>query len=860
VTGAFGLRVMMPRSVGVWLLASTLLVAVGPAVQAQQDTVLAEAAVELAFLNGPAEIVPALVYNGTMLLPMHRFFVMAEIRVTAFALRDSLVAVLEPLGQTVHLHPDRGELVLGDTIVALASYDAVWWDGDLFARPEIFERVLGVVVDLDWITLSARVGRTAGLPIVRRARRERQRAWITRAGKPVPLVLSPRRPTAGGAVLNWSLTGSTGVSDYYTLDLGLGAQLVGGNLTVRPGFWNVGNRNGSELRASWERAWPQREWVRQVRVGDVQSNGRRAQLMRGAVVTNAPFVRSSEFDVEQIVGSLPPGWEVELYDRGRLLGYGTVDAVGAFQLPLEVRYGQNPFELVMYGPTGEVMRQKRTIRVPFSRLPQGRFEYAAALGQCRYEPCDGMLSADTRYGLSSWMTLQGGTDVFAKDGGGTLWQPYAVASAAITRSVSVTGEAVVNGHLRGSANYEPSPDLRITLAHTDFAEAGRAFSGSFVENHRTEVSGFWRPGPMRGTLYFQAFAVRSAQATATRTIARVSATTQVGMLRYTAGVRHDGTSQLNLPTLNRVAFDASADAILPWRNRWLRGTNVRGEVSVDPSAGLAAVAATAGRLIERSVRADVGIGWFRGGGWGFTLAFTTALSGPRFGIRSQSNTLAGTSGLAFVNGSAVYDTRQGTVQWTDGADLGRAGISGILYLDENGNGVRDEGERGLPNIPVQVGGRGTQTDALGQFTVWDLLPFEAVDIVADSLAFDDPRMIPGAPLLQVRPAPNSFVTVDVPVVVGAEVSGYVLLDGVGLAGIPIVLRELTTGAEFFSVTYTDGIFYRAGVPPGEYEVTIRDTDMERLGVFVMPLHLFIPPGVGEKRYDDLAIVLERLDG
>jgi len=58
-----------------------------------------------------------------------------------------------------------------------------------------------------------------------------------------------------------------------------------------------------------------------------------------------------------------------------------------------VRYGQNPYDLVMYGPSGEVVRESRTVRVPFSRLPDGRFEYAVALGQCRYQPCDGLVSA-----------------------------------------------------------------------------------------------------------------------------------------------------------------------------------------------------------------------------------------------------------------------------------------------------------------------------------------------------------------------------------------------------------------------------------------------------------------------------------
>jgi hypothetical protein len=850
------------RAVG---LPAVLLAAAVPVVHAQDDTVLVDAAIQLRIARGPSEIVPALVYNGTMLLPVRRFFELAEVRVDAFALGDSLVAVLEPTGLVVRFDPDSAQLRLGDTVVTLDPYDAVWWDGDLFAEPAILERILGVVIRIEWADLSATVERTDGLPVVRRARRERRHALLARPTRPPTLELRALAPAAGGAVVNWSFTGSAGDQrNYYTLDLGVGARVLGGSFAVRPQFWNITGRNGSDFRASWERAWPDRESIRQVRVGDVQSNGRRAQLVRGAVVTNAPFARSSEFDVEQIIGSLPVGWEVELYDRGRLLGYGEVDALGTFQLPLDVRYGQNPFELVMYGPSGEVMSQRRTVRVPFSRLPGGRFEYAAAVGSCRYEPCNALVSADGRYGLTKRITIQGGVDAFALKDGGALWQPYVLASGAVLRSLSLTGEAVLNGHVRGTVEFEPNPDLRLSFGQAAFALSGQEFSTISFEQSRTEATAYWRPGAMRGALYLQAFAARSVTSLFTNTIARVSATAMIRRVRYTLGVRHNGISPDTAPRLGSVTspvtVDLAGDAILPWQTPWLRGTSVHAEASIATRDGLGAVAARLGRSFRGLARLDLGIGWFRGTGFGLSLGLTTELPGPRVGLRSQTNSQGGTNGLMFVNGSMVYDTDRQSVGWTDGGDLGRAGIAGVLFLDANGNGVRDDGEPGLADIPVQVGGWHAETDATGKFAGWDLLPFESADIVVDSLAFDDPHYVLPAAMVRVRPTPNSFLTVDVPVVVGAEVGGYVLLDGMGLAGIPIVLRELATGAEFFSVTYTDGIFYRTGVPPGEYEVTIRDADMERLGVFVMPLHLFIPPGTDEKRYDDLAIVLERIGG
>jgi hypothetical protein len=174
--------------------------------------------------------------------------------------------------------------------------------------------------------------------------------------------------------------------------------------------------------------------------------------------------------------------------------------------------------------------------------------------------------------------------------------------------------------------------------------------------------------------------------------------------------------------------------------------------------------------------------------------------------------------------------------------------------------VRDPDEPGIPGVPVQVGGWYDETDAAGRFTAWDLFPFEAVEVVVDSLSFDDPRLVPAAPVLRVRPTPNSFLSIEVPVVVGAEISGWVALDGDALAGIPVVFRELNTGTELLTLTYSDGTFYRTGVPPGEYEITLPDAVAEALGVFALPLHVFVPPGGGEKRYESVAIELGRTGG
>ena len=843
------------------LLIAGLLASARPGLAvAQEDTVLIDAVIRLDIQHGPSEVVSALAYNSTLLLPLRKFITMAEVRLAAYAREDSLVAVLEPGNIRLEFHPGRGRLIRGDTLIPLGPRDAVWWDDDLFVATATLDRVFGTATRVEWADLSALVGQTASLPVARRARRERRHALlVVSPPEPDALELHPPERFADGAVVSWAFYTSTDApASDYSLDLGLGGKLFGGSAEIRPRLVSVQGTGASRFEASWGRAWTDRPWLRQVRLGDVQSSGRRSRLIEGFAVTNAPFIRSSEFEVEQVAGTVPPGWEVELYERGRLMAYREVNGPGPFQLPLKLRYGQNPFELVLYGPAGEVVRQQRTVRVPFSRLPSRRFEYAVAGGRCRHDPCDGLISADARYGFSSRLTAQGGWDAFFRGDRNDVWQPYAIVSGAPLPALALTGEAVAHGHLRATLAFEPTQDLRVNGGHTAYAEAGQDFAGTFLERRRTEASVFWRPARvLQGSFYVQAGGVRSSATGSLRAAEQATATARLGQIRYSVGMRHDAFRREGTGTadVSRFTVDLGGDAVLsgPWP--WLRATTARGLLSIEPSHGLSQIMLNAGRRL-RGVRADVGLGWSRIGGVTLDIGLTSALRGPRVGTRNRFTTGAGSDGVMFMNGSAVWDPEAGLVRWSDGGDLGRAGITGVVYLDENGNGARDPAEPGLVGIPVHVGGWLDETNADGRFSAWDLYPYEAVDIDVDSLAFRDPRYVLPARVIRVRPTPNSFESVEVPVVVGAELGGNVVFDEQGVGGVPIIFRELNTGLEMRSVTYADGGFYRAGVPPGEWEVTLPDDVVEHLNVTVPPLHIFVPPGSGEKRFEDLILQLE----
>ena len=171
-----------------------------------------------------------------------------------------------------------------------------------------------------------------------------------------------------------------------------------------------------------------------------------------------------------------------------------------------------------------------------------------------------------------------------------------------------------------------------------------------------------------------------------------------------------------------------------------------------------------------AVRLELGLGWLKDmGGLALDIGFNTVLPGPRFGSRNRFTTGAGSDGVQFIDGSILWDRSAQQVRWGDGRDLGRAGVTGTLFLDTNGNGARDPGEQGIPGHPVRVGGWTELTDEAGRFSAWNLFPFEPSYIEVDSLAFDNPFLVLPMRVVEVIPTPNSFQSVEIPVVMGAEI-------------------------------------------------------------------------------------------
>ena len=812
---------------------------------ATQDTAAEPVIVELRIGRIARSTLQGFRVRTEVLLPLSQFLQLVEIR-HRLSPEGRLDAAVDPGNRPIVIDVRRDTMQFGDRRVRIEPEFRRFQDGELYVGAERLGDLLGLRFAVDWADLTVTVIDPNTLPIARRLQREAARdAYLRRVeGPKADVTFGRERPRWDGVVLDYSLFAPSvdplGGAAY---TLGLGADVVGGALEVLGQSVGPASDGQVHVDASWTGVWRDARWVKQLRLGDVVSTSPRARTIRGAMITNAPYVRPSLVGGLRYAGQLEPGWSVESYRGGDLVAFDSTDGAGAFAVDLPVRYGENPVDFIAYGPFGEIREFNRTYRVLSELLPAGLFEYGLSGGQCRSIACSATANLDLRYGATSRVTMQAGLDQFWRDSVPDRLHPYASVVANPTNAWAVQGDLVAGAFAHGAVRYEPSVDLRVEGDYSRFARD--SFSVFAVPGRRAawSLSGFVRPPTKGGFFFFDARVEQIMTDAGHITRTRLGASMQTEDIRLLPYVRteQDATTR---------AFAGLNTFILP-RPQWgsfMGQVMLRTTTEVEPRAGLAAWSAFAARPVVRGVRLEVGATWRRGdGGLTYTLVITSYLPAARTVTAVSAPPGGPVTGTQFVQGSVLWDRPAGRLSLAPGPSLERSGLSGHVFLDENANGRRDVGEPALPNVRVLVGSVGTHSDSAGSYRVWDLVPFEPIFVTIDSLSLESPLLVPAFSRASIVPGPNRFRTLDIPVVQAGVIEGRVTREGRGVGGVTLLLTDKRSGTRRTLVTFTDGAFYLLGVKPGDYELTVDERVLDALGADAAPLSFQLvptPDGVG----------------
>lgn len=769
------------------------------------------------------------------LVPLAAFFDLAEIGYTVSP-DGVLEARLEPSGQDIRVAAGSDSIAIGRRRLPVGPADLLFRDGQLYLATDPLGQMLDVEFQVSWPDLAVTVLNPDSLPVARRVWRDQMRALLAeRYGATPDTTLGPMRTKWDGLVLDYSVLfplsdNLVGGSSY---QFALGAQVAGGGLEV--GVRSLGSleTGTTEFAATWKGVWIDSKYVKQLTLGTTTLTGPRYAGVRGVAVTNSPYVRPNYVGQLDYYGRLEPGWQLEAYSGAQLVAFDSIGANGDYSITLPVGYGENPVDFIAYGPTGQVRRFNQTYRVVGEQLPNKRLEYGIAAGECVSTLCNGALNADLHYGLSRRVTVRGGVEGYSRDGFSDLVHPYAVATGLIGNSLTVEGEAIGNGWLRGAVRLEPSLNFRLAAGYTAFDETvARSVIAPPGRRSQWLFDAFVRPIPALASFYFQGLAELDDGVDVDASRARLQASVQADGVRLYPYVRFERLA----PTVGEATSNSfvGLSAYANGRPSWgtlLGGLWFRGDLESGGGEGMNLAAATIARSFGPALRIEAGAAWRRGlPGTTFTLSLVSYLPTLQATTTAIAPTVGPGGVVQTVQGALIYDNHQGRVTANPNPGIQRSGVSGTVFVDDNANGTQDPGEPGAAGVRVVVGAFNAQTDSGGRYHVWDIPAFERVLVQIDSTSLDNPLYVPAFNTASVQPPPNAYRQVDLPLVTGAVLEGRVVRDGTPVPGVNLVLTNVANGKTTSIATFGDGTFYVLGVKPGRYtlEVDPRDLTARRL--------------------------------
>jgi hypothetical protein len=140
-----------------------------------------------------------------------------------------------------------------------------------------------------------------------------------------------------------------------------------------------------------------------------------------------------------------------------------------------------------------------------------------------------------------------------------------------------------------------------------------------------------------------------------------------------------------------------------------------------------------------------------------------------------------------------------------------------------------------------------RTDEDGSYHAWLIEPYEALPVALDSLSIPFDR-VAAHPLTVVRPSPNIFTRVDIPIVRTREVTGRVSSESsLNVGGVGVEVVDGSGAVVAATRTFRDGEYYLPRIRPGRYRVRIAAASLAALGLSTQSAELELEvPASGEE--------------
>ena len=580
----------------------------------------------------------------------------------------------------------------------------------------------------------------------------------------------------------------------------------------------------------------------QVIAGDVSGEQGRLTAFggigRGAYISNQPLDRGNLFSTTEIRGTLPAGWDAELYRNGQLLAFQDEPRDGRYEfLDIQLFYGRNDFEVVLYGPQGQEKRERYSEPVGFNSIEPGKTYYWAHALQDNL-PLLELGGGDALPGVQRGAWRLGVGAEHGLDERTTL--------AVGLHSIELRGrrrhyaEATVNRTF-GSWQIEATG-----AADDGGAFAARAAAAGRVGRFNLGADALWVQGGYEsefvapGTKYQVGMRADTSLRLGRFTLPLQGTVSRVQLENGSSATQFGAATSINFKGLSvtgqlshrladdREAGDTATQTDLKiLANARLFGLRLRGAADIGLSGrdkGLRSVRVSTRKGIDDRSDLSFDVDYLPKSNTAFfNVGYTREFDAFALTANANYNTAGGIGAGLSLAFSLGPDPANGGIRVTRDriARRGQAVVS--VYLDEDGDGRRSPEEPFLEDVNAAAGMRisQTETNEEGRTVIDGLQPYRPVLVRLDEGSLGDPYLAPGSPGTVIVPRPGVPLHVELPVTRSGEVEGLLLsTSGYEMQGVQLELVDRTGAVVAETISEFDGFFLFDRIPYGTYRLRV----------------------------------------
>lgn len=611
--------------------------------------------------------------------------------------------------------------------------------------------------------------------------------------------------------------------------------------------------------------------ARQFSVGHISSLSmplyRRSETGLGALITNTANYQPDQFDETDVVGSLPRGWEAELYSDDRLLAFtDTPDANGDYRFSaVPLMMGFNRLVVKLYGPYGEKDERVVTRFVGGAQCPEGQWRYTVAVIDPdtvqRIENNDlqggGALEAETldRKALTEGVRLTASLEhgltkhLSARfDGESSVSSGFA-ASASLLGSFSrvhggvrIASDGAGNPAVETFAQTRISDDSSLSIRITDFGDLESDYAGQGQGRLARQARLRFETRLGRGLGYLplrNTMVVRQTDGGETNlSVSNVTGSNYRGVnwshnLAYTRFGGAEGAANLVggliiSKTIQGARLRAGLDYAVGEKASFK-------SVSISGQRGLGRDA-----FLQLSSAYDMETGAF-GGETVLIKAFKAFTASARAGVSQSGQWHAGLN-LAFSLHKPKDSWRYRMAQ----PGLSRAGSIRVLsYIDADSNHYFGEDDVAVPGVKYIVDNslRSERSGVDGVNIVSGIDPNKTTFVETQLSSVEDPFLKPMQAGYRLSVRPGQVVTVQMPLRPTGDVDGVVQLvrngHSTALAGVTVEIVDARGRVLDRVKTEYDGYFYADGIPVGPISIRVDEENVTLIGGSADPIDVFL---------------------